>query len=175
MQVTVKFRPSSHSEDGTIVATFANAKQAAQAAKHVQCYGGRRLDNKVKVECCNGEYGTLQHAEDILRGYAPLKIEDLDDYQDLTIEVTLPRGITEEAAPLIINDNTLRIIRGLRRRCGKPQIIDGKKTRKMVFHYVGEDTIYYKSSYETAHQKFGEFWLDETIPSNNMFRVRGLV
>lgn len=168
----VRFRPSSHSEDGTVVAVFKSEAAAKRAA--AQC-GGRHFGRKVKFFASNAEYGTLNRVSDSMWKAGAEKVFRYLHYQELIIEVRLPAGVRRETIPLVCDSDTAAIIRHLEALCGKPEEVVTRRSRKLIFRYAGDKRIFRRASKRWGPPR-DEFWFDDKVyyPSK-AFRVRGLV
>jgi hypothetical protein len=83
--------------------------------------------------------------------------------------------MTKETIALVCDTNTAIIIQKLEDLCGKPKEVLTRRSKKLVFEYVGEEDIFFRASKRGwPHQN--EFWLDQkTFYPSKAFKVRGLV
>ena len=171
----IYFRPSSHSEDGTIVATFKTQKHAAEALRKLKHLGARRLDKKVGVACLDAEYKTIEKCKEILGELSPINVEETEDYrQEVIIEATVPLGTTLETAPLMLDQRDLQILKGLIKECGKPELVNTKKKTIIRFRSVNEDMLFTKRN-PLPNEKYGKFWFGANqVLVTKTFRVKGL-
>lgn len=133
------------------------------------------MGSKVKVSLSNAEYGTLQNIANSMRDAGAKEVLIHEGYQELIIEVTLPRGITKETVALVCDTNTAIIIQKLEKLCGKPEEVLTRRSKKLVFKYAGEADIFSRAS-KRGWPRQNEFWLDEkTFYPSKAFKVRGLV
>jgi len=171
--IEIKFRPSSHSEDGTIVATFSNEERAKEVAKRLKRYGARRLDCRVGVSCSDAEYGTLDRVNNIFNECDAEDMEQYDLYQEFIIEVTLPIGVPFSAVPLIVDRETAEIIAKLTRWLGKPEEKLTRRSKKLIYRYEGEEYVY--SSHFSELEPFGVLYIrNKRTPLTRAVKVRGL-
>jgi hypothetical protein len=179
MFMFIRLRPSSHSEDGTVIAYFdredqakLSAKKLARELESVSCsYFGR----KVKVLCCDSEYGALDDARGLLSSYGANDVEEVDSYQELTIQVTLPLRITSAAIPLVLDQNTAELLQNLYDACPEPTREETKTKTVLTFRYKGP-TIYMKFAFRKAGKPSEELWFNNDprpVPPN--FKITGLV
>jgi len=174
--VRIKFRPSSHSEDGTVVATFNDETEARHAAKKLGNYARhKRVGCMVRVHCHGGNHGTLRKASNIFYRAGAKTVEHFDDnYQELTIEITLPKGATLETFIFLADADTANIIRQLTKTCPPPKQTLGKTT-KITFNYKGKQ-IYLKKGYRWEKAPYGLFLLgNHRISLTKTFKFKGLV
>lgn len=171
-------RPSSHSEDGTIVAIFDSGDQAESCAKRLARVLKRAscsaFGNKVKVECLNCEHGTLCRAKRILKRGGAKRIKEVDSYQELVISVVLPRGMTVATAPLVLDRDVADILRFLYLKCPPPSREEREDCVILTFVYAGE-AIY--TRFKRGGTPVEELWISNTesrlVPGN--FRITGLI
>lgn len=167
-KLKIHFRPSSHSEDGTIIATFKTQEQAKAAVRKVKHFGARRLNRRVAVTCLNGEYGTIEKSKKILTKLHPVHLKESDDcYQELAIEATFPKGATLETAQLMLNQEDLKILRGLIQECGQPEIVNTKRKTMLRFRHKSCEMLFSK--------RYDQFWLGyEQVSVTKTFKVKGI-
>jgi len=173
--IEIKFRPSSHSEDGTIIATFPNEKRAKEVAKRLKRYGARRLDCRVGVSCSDAEYGTIEQVDEIFDKYNAEDVEQYDMYQELIIEVTLPIEMPLSVVPLIVDRETAEIIVKLTRWLGKPEEKLTRQSKKLIYRYEGEKYVYAKYRVKVKLEPFGVLYIrGKRTPLTRAVKVRGL-
>jgi len=157
-----KFRPSSHSEDYTIIATFNDEKTAEKVEgallrmledmrnnledydvdwspdeAHVTTNG-----NQVIFEVYTAGY--LDDVESLIRKIAkPLCVECYQDYQEIVICVKVPKGLSPEMALLVLDKDEAEAIKWLMKTCGEPKIVEAGKHWIFKWLYSG-DGIYYE-------------------------------
>lgn len=156
-----KFRPSSHSDDYLIIATYKDEK----AAQRVEQALRRMLEdmeknpNSYDVDwgpddaevSTSGESvyfqvytaGYLECVEALLRKVAkPLEVECYQNYQELVIRVRVPKGLPPEVAILVLEGDEAEAVKWLIKNCGSPKIADDGNHRVFEWFYRG-DEIYY--------------------------------
>jgi len=149
------FRPSSHSEDGTIVATFKNKVEAQKAAKKFNeeareddNYSCSTIENRLILYFGDAQYGTMDEIAERLK-YLADDIQDYNLYQELTIEVCLPTKSTLAHLPLMLDRDSLEIVMWLL-KTGKPKTRQNKDSYTLIFSYRGEEI------YESQGNSFSE-------------------
>jgi len=162
-----KFRPSSHSDDFTLIATYKDAEKAEKVKRalerllkdmeeniddyevdwspdnaHVSLDG-----NRVWFEVYTAGY--LDDVESVIRKVAkPENIECYTNYQEITVRVRIPKGLTAESAMLVLDKEEAEAIRWFRENCGEPETMDcGDGTQILEWFYSGNeiycnDTLY---------------------------------
>ena len=156
-----KFRPSSHSEDLTFIATY----KSEEAAEKVYDTLKKMLEdmewnpddyetdwspdeadvNLWGNEVWFGVYtaGYLDDVESVMKKVAiPEKLECYRDYQELVIRVKVPKGLTPETAVLVLDREEAEAIRSLMTLCGEPKIEKGEKDELVFVWYYRGDGIY---------------------------------
>jgi hypothetical protein len=140
-KLQIKFRPSSHSVDLTIVATFNNETEAKKVAIKRATLPCRTVDNHLVVtisEATDYEAGKLrkQLRED---GASKTRTYNNQDYQEAAVSIRVPLGITENTLPLMLNHEEINALKALETCCGNPQVaIDGNE-QVWTFKYMGEE------------------------------------
>jgi len=140
--IHVKFRPSSHSVDGTVISTFKSREDAVAAAKKfrrstkMRC---RTFGSSAAMYFRSGEGNCLQDAQKTMESFgAKASAIYAEDYiQKLVITIKLPQGMTKNQIPLVIDQNLAKLIDVLRFLCSCKK----RETRKYVFlefRYEGE-------------------------------------
>jgi alpha-L-fucosidase len=171
--IEIKFRPSSHSEDGTIIATFSNEKRAKEVVKRLKRYGARQLGCRVGVSCSDAEYGTIERVDEVFSEYDAEDVEQYDMYQELIIEVTLPIGVPLSAVPLVVDRETAEIIVKLTKWLGKPEEKLTRQSKKLIYRYEGEKYVYAK--YGVNFEPFGVLYINgKRTLLTKAVKVRGL-
>jgi len=157
-----KFRPSSHSEDYTLIATYANEEDAMSVAKklfemledmernidsydtdwspddaHVSIDGRRVIFNVYTA-------GYLSDVRALLEKVAePQSLECYENYQSLTISMVVPKDLSVEAAMVVCQNEEAEAIRWLVKNCGQPKIVDEKNMRIFRWDYCGDEIYDY--------------------------------
>jgi len=179
MFMFIHLRPSSHSEDGTVIASFDRRDQAKlcaeKLARKLECASCSSFNRKVKVKCGDCDYGTLDVAMKLLKGYGAKRIEEVGSYQELTIQVTLPPRITIAATPLVLDQNTAELLQNLYEACPAPTRKETETKTVLTFKYKGP-TIYLNFMFKRVEAPFGELWFKHNpkpVPKN--FKIAGLI
>jgi len=172
---TIHFRPSSHSEDGTVIATFKTAHDAVKALRRLKHFGARQVKNQVAIACLNAEYETLERANKILSKMQTVKIENFKEYhQIIIIEAVLPPKTSLKNAALVLDKKDVQLLMGLTRICGSPQTINMKKHTVLRFKYVGDDMLF-SNFHQIPEEPYGRIWVEHnSLPLTKNFRVRGI-
>jgi len=165
MRTRIYFRPSSHSDDGTVVATFKNAAEAKKVAEQINSFHKK---NRVILIFNNEPEGTIDHYTKRLKQLGATKAEYYMCYEKLIVHVTLPIGVNEETIPLVVNTETSVILKELRRLCPKPQI---KKTKNqqwvtLEFRYEGEGLLAACGTVLSFDNPLGRYNKEVAIPAN---------
>jgi len=172
--IEIKFRPSSHSEDGTIVAVFDDKKTARSIAGKIRHLGGTLWENKLMVSGCSLNYGTLREAEAIFLDAGAKSISKPERHQELIICVYLPTGITDDAIPLVLDSNTAKLLQELMKICDKPQRKVKGKTTILTFNYCADCKIYYP--FKQPRHPYGLFRLaQQNFSVTKAFKIKGLI
>jgi hypothetical protein len=157
MQFT--FRPSSHSDDYTVIGKFKTEKQAAKACEAIE----KLIDNAGRKNCKldidwdpEDAYvandgtevvfnvytaGSTDPIEDVMRKNQVEAITLFVDMQNLTIAVALPPHVTADLVALILNHDDACAVKYLNDHCGKAKKITRANKTVLVWHYRG-DGIY---------------------------------
>ena len=155
-----RFRPSSHSTDYTIVAEYDNelsAKRAYESLKKFldefkfsfEAYSvdwipeearHSRRGKRVYFKAYTNNVKYLEPIEDLI-SIAAKEYDVYKNYQELTITVEVPVGLTFEAATLVLDREEAEVLRALKDECEEVKVeVDGD-VQRFVFHYRG-DGIY---------------------------------
>ncbi|MEM2045434.1 MAG: hypothetical protein QXO20_04560 [Candidatus Bathyarchaeia archaeon] len=156
-----KFRPSSHSDDYLIIATYRDGKAAEKAKQALQrlledmrknpgIYDTDWRPDDAKISTIGEKVffqvytaGYVDCVESIMKKVSkPVELERYQNYQELTIRVKAPRNLTPEAAVLILGGDEAEVIKWLIKNCGPPEITDVGDQRIFTWIYRG-DEIYY--------------------------------
>lgn len=154
---TFKYRPSSHSNDYTIIATYRCEKDAEKAYAAIQRMLRKMKRNPYAYDVdwdpervtvyVDGERiffnietsGDLDYIESAMREAAePVEVAAYTDYQSLTIRVKVPAGITVESAMLILERDEAETIKRLREICGEPRVIMMGDSQVFEWTYEGD-------------------------------------
>lgn len=174
--VMFKFRPSSHSEDYTLIATYPNAEDAgkAQAAldkllkdmeEHPETYETDWSPDEAQVSTAGNQVtlavysaGYVDDVESVLsKAVAAEKVECYTNYQELTITVKLPRGLKPETAMLVLEKEESEAIKWLTRAVGSPKMTEGEDGEQMYEWFYSGDEIYWDGNLNIGF----EFRVDE--------------
>lgn len=138
----LKFRPSSHSEDYTIVFTCPNAKAAKKVRralqrllKDVEKHADYQVDwNPDDAEVWDEGRSvyfsvyTSGHLDPVIftAKKAEKNVEAMcyDNFQRLEVSVMLPAEMTLEAAVLVLDEEQAKAIKFFLRECGAPKVLD---------------------------------------------------
>ncbi|MCL1970107.1 MAG: hypothetical protein FWF66_01395 [Candidatus Bathyarchaeota archaeon] len=153
-----KFRPSSHSEEYSIIANYPSKQQATQAQKTVEQLLEDMAKNpsNYKVDWSPDEAelltwddkvsfrvytaGYLENIETALQEKAkPSTINYHVNYQELTISVKLPKNLTLQAASLVLDREQVKAIEWLNNNIGSPKITQTKDSETYVWVYDGDE------------------------------------
>jgi hypothetical protein len=173
--ITTFFRPSSHSDDYSLIATF----ETVETAKRAMAAVGRLLKNMVDsskgyhadwmpdearlfrqkevVTFAVNTAGDLKYPVAALKQWTPKKLEEYINYQELRVTVTLPLGMNAKTAALILGRDDVEMIRWLTKHAGKPQVKTEEKSQTLTWTYKGGGI------YDDAN----ELHLDYVIPLAN--------
>ena len=180
-----KFRPSSHSDDYTIIATYRDAGRAEKVRralerllkdmeKHPDDYNVDWSPDEARI-LLDGEKvwfevytaGYLEDVESVIRKVSkPENIECYRYYQELRVRVRVPKGLTAEVALLVLDKEEAEAIRWFRENCGEPKVIDcGDDTQILEWFYSGdgiygedEDTLYIGFEFRIEDHGNWEVW-----------------
>jgi hypothetical protein len=86
------------------------------------------------VPICHRPEGTLDWLKDLIAKKGPLKIEVYDAYQELTITVQCPRGLSVKTTPLILDAETAELLNRLYPLCKTKKI----RNETIILKYAGE-------------------------------------
>jgi hypothetical protein len=161
----IKFRPSSHSADLTIVATYKNTEEAKKIEKTLirlideaqndssndfilefdptETYVGRTRN---RVYLYTNTDDDLPKTQSFIRENSnPQNIEAIADYQELTIYVKMAKNLVTQnqigpALALVLDGSEVKLLEWLTKNCGKPQTTrDNDKTQTLLkWSYRGE-------------------------------------
>ena len=159
MNMTIKIclRPSSHSEDYTLVAEYASEEAAAKTVKALKRVRNMATKDEIDVDW-NGEDaqitrkgktvkfivntgGSINEAKAAMHIQTPKGFGAYTNYQELTITVKVPKGIARNVGivPLVMNPEEANAILCLISSCGEPEVTRcGKKHEILTWNYRGE-------------------------------------
>jgi hypothetical protein len=159
----LKFRPSSHSTDLTVIGTFKSAKEAKNFEKKLRTFV-KQVDNGVigqdfdwdgsnasvfrrgkRVYFNTETNGKLDEVETLMYSDPSIKnVSTCEDYQELTVTLHIDKKLqlkkVSDALALILSPEDVTLIRELNKECGKPKMrLDPQtKQQEFVWHYEGE-------------------------------------
>jgi hypothetical protein len=156
----VKFRPSSHSTDLTLIATYGSADEAAASEKVLLAFAAKLekaganpydwLPDNIEVHHRGKQLrfaaetnGQLNEIEDELRSHgSPKTIQRFEYLQDLTITATFPstqllENVSVEILILVFGGAQARLIKGLQEECGTPKKRANKNKLTLTWTYSG--------------------------------------
>jgi hypothetical protein len=167
MQVLLSFRPSSHSDNYTIVGKFETSEQSDQACQKIRklieetSMEGSKWDVDwnsedasvsswtKEVEVTVYTAGYTEPIEAILRAEGAKTIECFREMQTLTITVALPSRVNANLAALLLGHDDANAMGYLNDYCGKAEETTRDGVNMLVWHYRGdgiydgdEDTLY---------------------------------
>jgi hypothetical protein len=158
-QVLLSFRPSSHSDNYTIIGKFETSKQADKAYEKMRKLieeadkEGNKLDvdwGSEEASVLSGENevefivytaGYTEPIEAILEEEGAKSIESFVNMQLLTITVALPPQVNVNLAALLLGHTDAHAISYLNECCGKAEEVTRDGMNLLVWHYRG-DGIY---------------------------------
>jgi len=161
MPPQVSFRPSSHSHDYTIVAIYETSEEAKKAKEQVMKLLAEMekdpnaylvdwdpeeaevslKDNKLFFSVYTAGY--LDEAERKIEATGPKKMNTYENYQELTIQITTPKGVTLETAGLILPAEEVSALKWLYTFLGKPTIKPHSDPDKQILEWkYSGDGIY---------------------------------
>ena len=131
----MKFRPSSHSTDLTFVAVYADEATAKKAQRKV---GGCREKNRLIASICSGTPEEADEINDNLERYDPAEMNIYNSYQELEIQIIVPKGASRETLPLMFDKETHQIIEFLIKNAKNVEVTKKDKTDVWTLEYCGE-------------------------------------
>jgi len=162
----LKFRPSSHSTDLTVIGTFKSAKEAKNFEQKLRTFVKQVDDDVIRQDFDwngsnasvfrNGKKvyfnadtnGNLDEIEDLMGSDPSIKnVSTCEDYQELTVTLHTDEKLqlknVSDALALVLSPEDVTLIRELNKECGKPKMwLDPQtKRQEFVWHYEGE-TVY---------------------------------
>lgn len=174
--VIFKFRPSSHSEDYTLIATYPAVEDAgkAQAAldrllkdmeEHPDTYDTDWSPEEAQISTAGNQVtfavysaGYVDDVESVLNKAAnPEKVECYTNYQELTITVKVPKGLTPETAMLVLEKEEAEAIKWLTTAIGPPKIAESEDGEQTYEWFYSGDEIYWDGCLSVGF----EFRVDE--------------
>jgi len=165
IKITVSFRPSSHSADLTIVATYKSMEEAREIEKKLirlvddakndasdafnlefdptETYVGRTR-NRVYLDT-NTDDNLPKTQSFIKENSNPQTVEAIPDYQELRIYVKVAKNLIVQntigpALALVLDGPEVKLMEWLMKNCGEPQTMRNNDRTQTVlkWHYRGE-------------------------------------
>ena len=171
-----KFRPSSHSEDYTLIATYQAAEEAGKAKaaldkllqdmeEHPESYDTDWSPEEAQVSTAGNQVtfvvysaGYLDDVESVVNKAAnPEKVECYTNYQELTVTVKVPKGLTPETAMLVLDKEEAEAIKWFKEKIGAPKIAEGEDGEQTYEWFYSGDEIYWDGCLSVGF----EFRVDE--------------
>lgn len=157
-----KFRPSSHSDDYTLIATYKDGERAERVGKalrkllkdmkdHLDSYDADWSPDEAYVSVSGNKVwfevytaGYLDDVESALRKVAvPEEVECYRDYQELTVRVKVPKGLMLESAMLVLDREEAEAIKWFKENCGEPKVEDCRDEAQQTLEwFYSGDGIY---------------------------------
>ena len=160
--VIFRFRPSSHSEDYTIIATYQNTQDAnkAQTAldkllkdmeEHPDTYDTDWSPEEAQNSTAGNQVtftvysaGYVDDVESVLsKAAAAEKVDCFTNYQELTITAKVPKGLTPETAMLVLDKEEAEAIKWLTNATGSPKVSEAEDGEQTYEWFYSGDEIYW--------------------------------
>jgi hypothetical protein len=156
--INIRFRPSGHSEPGTLLAIFKDKAHAEAASRMLsgQPHNWQHCQNGHLVIDYSGEdFGYGKSLRQKLREAGATKISEVWNYQELTVEFPVPKNTCAAARRLILNRDASILYDQLAKARNTTKVETEKNT---VFTYLG-DLIYlhHGISKGAGHFRIGKF------------------
>jgi hypothetical protein len=157
----IKFRPSSHSEDYTLIATYKTKAAAKGAFSGVERlledmntnpsdyntdWGPESAEVSLKGEqvifsVYSG--GSPDDVEAVMKKFKPAKIREYEGFQEIRVTVKIPLKLTMKSAELVLDKQELQVIKWLKKEVGKPDVeVDGEQ-QSLIWEYRGNGIFDY--------------------------------
>jgi hypothetical protein len=150
---TIKFRPSSHSDNYTVIATYKDSKTAEKAHEKLRKFV-ENLPEDAPVDwgpdeaCCSLDGNTVRFDVDtagdtndvecILQSEAPTALQVTADYQEVDVSLQVKKSVTIESLPLILSKTEAAAFAHMVRLCGRPAEEMHGDTKILRWTYRGE-------------------------------------
>jgi hypothetical protein len=182
--IRLKFRPSSHSDDFTLLAHYKTSKEADKAGQaiHRLLEDMKQPENSYETDwepdeatvSVDGnkvtfEVDTAGYLEDVYATLAKTgatNIESFQSYQEFTIQLVVPLKTSIEALPLILKEDDVSLLKWLTETCGQPKIMEEDNQTQIQWVYRG-DGIYN----ESENVLYGKVELN--LNENSLWRIVG--
>ena len=157
-----KFRPSSHSEDYTIMATYKTAEDAGRAQvaldkllkdmeEHAEDYDTDWSPEEAQFSTAGNQLsfevysaGSVDDVESVLEEAPNVeKVECYTNYQEITVTVKVPKGLTLQTAMLVLDKEESEAIKWFTRVVGSPKITEGEDGEQTYEWFYSGDEIYW--------------------------------
>ena len=156
-QVILSFRPSSHSDNYTIVGKFETSKQADKACEKIQelIEETDKRGNKLNVDWGSGDAsvssekneveftvytaGYIEPIEAVLEDEGAKRVECFVNLQCLTITVVLPPQVNANLVALLLGHDDAHAIDYLNNHCEKVEEIPRGGVNILIWHYRGDE------------------------------------
>jgi len=157
--IVFKFRPSSHSTDYVLIATYGDEREASKAVRRLKAEL-RRLQkieredlNKYPFDWAAGDaYFYRDKHKAVFQVYSsevpePIKrlmeenaeeVTVREGQQALRIRVELPKGVSMETAPLLLDADEVNALKLLVKVAGKPKVKRVKGSEVWEWCHIGE-------------------------------------
>jgi hypothetical protein len=163
--IIFNFRPSSHSTEFTIIATFRDNRKIAAVAKKLKITAVK--NKRVFVHLSSLESDAVPDVVDELQKHAPESVDVYTRYQELEIKVTLPKNANFDILHLILTSEQVEILKQLITCAGKP--VEKQLGTKTIwrFRYSGEKIFFAAEELHSSHPLF-EFETGLLNPGNEI-------
>jgi hypothetical protein len=158
----LKLRPSSHSDDYTIIATYRDKRAARKVGdalerllgdmkQHTDEYDTDWSPEEASVQVVGERVwfevytaGYMDDVESVLRKVAvPKEVECYRNHQELKVRVNVPIGLNMETAALILDKDEAQALKWFREVCGEPKVEDCGDGAHQILEWSYEgDEIY---------------------------------
>ncbi|MEM3432630.1 MAG: hypothetical protein QXG08_03520 [Candidatus Methanomethyliaceae archaeon] len=151
-----KFRPSGHSEEYTIFAYYETESDAEVALEAVSDVIRKADKEEIEVDWSSEDItvnqegrmlkinvytaGYLDEIKDAL--YFPTDIEIYNDYVELEIRLRLPKSVSLDFAPLLLQSEDLRLLHALNKECGPPRVEEDGDEKIYTWIFRGSGALY---------------------------------
>jgi len=157
----MKFRPSSHSEDYTLIATYKTKAAAKGAFSGVERlledmntnpddYNTDWSPESAEVSLKAGQVifsvysgGSPEDVEAVMKKFKPAKLKEYEGFQEVRVTVKIPLKLTMKSAELVLDKQELQVIKWLKKEVGKPEVeVDGEQ-QSLIWEYRGNGIFDY--------------------------------
>jgi|SRR5271157_2084422 len=161
MNYALRFRPSSHSSDLSIVFTYPTLKASLDGLRKLRWINKAVLKDPQSKADWNEQFeiarrgkrvvfgaftdGELEPIKRMMSHTSPQKTEECYSYQELTIEAVLPREVSLNMRPgamaLLIDPEEARAVQWLKAHCNTHKTLNQGSERKFVWEYAGSHLL----------------------------------